>query len=73
MKTGIAFNTLIEKLEAILLEENTLKACVKLINEDELNCYITVMLIAANNANSFLKSMNKPLTLSSIFSFNNYD
>ena len=55
MKTGIAFNTLVEKLEAILLEENTIEACVKIIGKDELTGYITDMLIAANNAKQLLE------------------
>lgn len=55
MKTSIAFNTLIEKLEAILLEENTIGSCVKIIDKDELTCYITDMLVAANNAKQFLE------------------
>lgn len=55
MKTGVVFNTLVEKLEAILLEENTIGACVKLIDKDELTSYITDMLVAANNARQLLE------------------
>lgn len=55
MSHKIAFSTLVEKLEAILLEENTIGTCVKLIDNDELTSYITDMLVAANNAKQFLE------------------